>query len=96
MVGLNALWLLIGVIVLPVLESKDCKNYVAEYDLLNNTASKVNCGLSVGVGAIISVIYTAILIYPHIGFILEVKKGIMTKETYAREEFSCCCVSNRY
>ena len=39
--------------------------------------------------------FTAAFLYPHIGFILEVKKGIMTRDTYPREEFSCCCVTAR-
>ena len=43
----------------------------------------------------ISTVCTALFLYPHIGFIMEVKKGIMTRETYPREEFSCCCVTAR-
>jgi hypothetical protein len=35
---------------------------------------------------------TLLLIYPHVVFIKEVHDGIMTKETYAREQASCCCV----
>jgi hypothetical protein len=35
---------------------------------------------------------TALYIYPHVGLMLEIKKGIMTPDNYAREEFSCCCV----
>ena len=30
-------------------------------------------------------------IYPHVGFVLEVRSGILSPETYAREEYSCCC-----
>jgi hypothetical protein len=37
-------------------------------------------------------VITAISIYPHVGLMLEIKKGIMTPDTYAREQFSCCCV----
>jgi len=36
--------------------------------------------------------FTCLFIYPHVGLVLEIKKGIMTPETYAREKFSCCCV----
>lgn len=43
----------------------------------------------------ISTVCTALFLYPHIGFIMEVKKGIMTRETYPREEYSCCCVTAR-
>lgn len=33
--------------------------------------------------------------YPHVGLIVEIKTGIMSQETYPREEYSCCCVSPR-
>jgi hypothetical protein len=33
-----------------------------------------------------------ILLYPHILFIIEKCRGIMTKENYHNEEQSCCCV----
>ena len=32
-----------------------------------------------------------LIIYPHVGFVHEVKSGILSRETYPREEFSCCC-----
>lgn len=50
---------------------------------------------STGVGGIVfGLIIIVLFAYPHIMFIIEVKKGILTKETYPREEFSCCCVAN--
>jgi hypothetical protein len=47
---------------------------------------------------IFSAVVTGLWIYPHIGLIVEIKKGIMSRETYPREEYSCCCVqgSRRY
>jgi uncharacterized membrane protein YqjE len=33
-----------------------------------------------------------VVIYPHVGFMYEVRTGILSAETYPREEFSCCCV----
>jgi hypothetical protein len=47
---------------------------------------------------IFNAIITGLWIYPHVGLIIEIKKGIMTPETYPREEYSCCCVdsSRRY
>lgn len=44
-----------------------------------------------------SVLYTAygvvmaLFVYPHIGLIMEIKAGIMSLETYPREDYSCCC-----
>ncbi len=37
-------------------------------------------------------VMVAFFIYPNVIFILEVRKGIMSKETYHNEEYSCCCV----
>lgn len=41
---------------------------------------------------IISAIITCLIIYPMVRFVREVKVGIMSPETYAREEYSCCCM----
>ena len=43
--------------------------------------------LDIVIGAIMS----ALIIYPHAGFIHEVRRGILSRETYPREEYSCCC-----
>jgi hypothetical protein len=43
----------------------------------------------------LTIIFTLLWTYPSIFLAMEIKKGIMTKETYPREEFSCCCVSRR-
>ena len=37
-------------------------------------------------------VWAGLMLYPHVAFIYEVKKGIMTRDTYPREQFSCCCV----
>jgi len=33
------------------------------------------------------------MIYPNLAYVIEVKRGILTKETYPREQRSCCCVT---
>ena len=38
------------------------------------------------------VIYNAFFAYPHFFLIKEINMGIMTKENYPNEKFSCCCV----
>jgi len=44
------------------------------------------------IGSIIVVsIGCALALYPVVGLILEIKSGIMSKETYPREAYSCCC-----
>ena len=37
-------------------------------------------------------IWTGLMLYPHLVFITEIRSEIMTRETYARERFCCCCV----
>mmetsp|Transcript_41362 Transcript_41362/g.74564 ORF Transcript_41362/g.74564 Transcript_41362/m.74564 type:complete len:178 (-) Transcript_41362:221-754(-) len=49
-------------------------------------------GTSVYYSPIVDIIWAVIVLYPHIVFIYEVRKGIMTPQTYSREEYSCCCV----
>jgi hypothetical protein len=40
----------------------------------------------------IALVVTA-MIYPNLAYVLEVKRGILTKETYPREQRCCCCVN---
>jgi len=40
------------------------------------------------------VIFLGLEIYPTAGLIKEIKGGTMSKETYPREEYSCCCTPN--
>jgi len=91
LVGLHIVWLIISTITLPIIFAQDCNAFIDEYDKLYDTdTSDEDCVSTWNV--FYSVVFSIIWIYPHIGFILEVKNGIMTKETYPREEFSCCCV----
>jgi hypothetical protein len=43
----------------------------------------------------ITIVFTLLWTYPSIFLAMEIKKGVMTKETYPREAFSCCCVARR-
>jgi hypothetical protein len=40
-------------------------------------------------------VITCLWIYPFIFLIKEIKNGIMSYDTYPREEYSCCCVNLR-
>lgn len=51
--------------------------------------------LSLIPNVILSAIFAGLYMYPHVGFIHEVRQGIMSYETYPREEYSCCCTPNR-
>jgi len=43
--------------------------------------------------SVFNAFFVLLWIYPSVFLTVEIKKGIMTKETYPREEMSCCCVS---
>lgn len=43
---------------------------------------------------VIYVIFIALEIYPTAGLLKEIKAGTMSKETYPREAYSCCCQPN--
>lgn len=43
------------------------------------------------INIIVNAFVYGLAIYPNVGLILEIKNGIMSKETYPREAYSCCC-----
>eukprot|EP00579_Thalassiosira_antarctica_P000207 CAMPEP_0201866708 /NCGR_PEP_ID=MMETSP0902-20130614/1187_1 /ASSEMBLY_ACC=CAM_ASM_000551 /TAXON_ID=420261 /ORGANISM="Thalassiosira antarctica, Strain CCMP982" /LENGTH=223 /DNA_ID=CAMNT_0048391729 /DNA_START=98 /DNA_END=769 /DNA_ORIENTATION=+ len=48
-----------------------------------------------GAPSIMGAAITALWIYPHVVFCLEVRSGVLCRETYGREQFSCCCIAER-
>jgi len=87
LVGLNAVWLLVGCILGVVLAVNACN----EWEDKDTGDTDYQCEVRAP-GIVIAFIITLLWIYPHVGFIVEVSQGILTGETYEREEFSCCCV----
>ena len=86
-VALNVFWMfasfIAGVIVRPI--------YCHTWD---DKGDDYTC-TSAGVGGIVfGLAIIALFAYPHIMFIVEVRKGILTRETYPREEYSCCCIAD--
>jgi len=82
LVGLYALYLVACLITDVTLMVNTCNDF---------EGSGKQCHFN-GAPIVVEVIFVAINIYPSIGFIVEVRKGIMSKETYPREEYSCLCV----
>lgn len=41
---------------------------------------------------IVGLVYNGFFLYPHVFFIQEMRKGIMTESNYLNEKQSCCCV----
>ena len=87
LVAVNIVWLIVtfvGSTIVQVMAYHDVDEIIEDKDV------QQPIGLFV-----VSAIMTSLLIYPHAGFIAEVKMRIMSEETYPREEFSCCCIQNR-
>jgi hypothetical protein len=89
MVGFNVLYMTVSFIVNIVLTMTTAFNtleedYYGDEDLPLPIVSFVFQG-----------VLLCVYIYPQVGFMSEVKAGILSAETYPREEFSCCCTPNR-
>jgi Ca2+/Na+ antiporter len=106
MVGLAVLYVLINFILSVVFGSKAVNeilevlnesDYGIEDDILAPTeADQESVERAVRYVALLSYVIvgfiTAFWIYPSVMLITEIRSKIMTRETYPREEFSCCCV----
>jgi len=82
-VALNAVWYLGNFIANTIITI----NSMNEINAIKSTNIHISIVPNIIVGAIVA----ALFMYPHIGFIYEVKVGIMSYKTYPREEYSCCC-----
>lgn len=88
LVGLNVVWLVIAFVLGIFFGLKFCYDYCDDY---SDSYSYCYCYINFP-GVISALAAMCLFAYPHIGFISQVRKGIMSRETYPREEFSCCCV----
>lgn len=59
------------------------------WDIYESTVKYAGSSLIYGIVG--TVIGYGLYIYPLVGLILEIKSGVMSKETYPREAYSCCC-----
>jgi len=100
MVALYVLWSILALIVGIILQKQtldEMLDWVEKEDgggsdpQLASLETTLNTALiSTYAGA---AILTALWVYPSIFLAVEIKKGIMTKATYPREETSCCCLA---
>jgi len=90
MVALNAIWILVNFILACIVSIN-----VAED--LNDIFEAAESGLSYSPipVIIITALFSFSFLYAHLGFIQEVRTGIMTAETYPREVYSCCCTPKK-
>ena len=62
-------------------------------DVVLQTQSYSEAGLRYPIiDAVIRVSVAALLVYPSAVFIAECRSGIMSRQNYAKEQYSCCCV----
>jgi fumarate reductase subunit C len=86
LVGANGVWLIVGYIIALISVLNACNTWNVEYPY-----SYYECQVN-GFAILVSLVVAGLWAYPHVGFIHEVRKGIMSENTYSREEYSCCCV----
>ena len=84
LVGLGALFLLIFYIVDTILILDLCEDWNVKVDD-HYAECEVNAG-----GFALRFLLTVFFIYPHVGFIIQVLRGIMTPHTFERESVGCC------
>jgi hypothetical protein len=88
MVGSNVLCIIAMFITSIVLANEAYNTLEEDYNGNNDIPSPIATFAIQGV-------FMLLVIYPHVGFMYEVKAAILSEETYPREEFSCCCTPNR-
>jgi hypothetical protein len=77
LVALGIVWTVVQTVIGIVFQAKAYTDYGYSYPIYD---------------AVMRIGVSGLLIYPLAIFIHEVKRGVMSKETYPREEHSCCCV----
>mmetsp|Transcript_24412 Transcript_24412/g.51165 ORF Transcript_24412/g.51165 Transcript_24412/m.51165 type:complete len:219 (+) Transcript_24412:176-832(+) len=83
---INVAWLLIVYIAAIIYAIQWCNDYIEKY---TSKYLYATCSISPG-SVIVQGILMLLWIYPHVGFIVQVAKGTLTKDGYVPS--SCCCV----
>mmetsp|Transcript_4571 Transcript_4571/g.6748 ORF Transcript_4571/g.6748 Transcript_4571/m.6748 type:complete len:224 (-) Transcript_4571:207-878(-) len=92
MVLVPAIWYVVEYIISVANAFIYCSAWEDEIEEKHGNYVDAECNVPPGI-VITGLAITIIWIYPHVGFVKEVKAGTMSEETYPREEFSCCCVA---
>jgi hypothetical protein len=87
MVGFNVLYIIASFITSIVLTNEAYNTVEEDYNGNNGIPYPITTVVFQG-------FFMLLYIYPHVGFMYEVKAAILSEETYPREEFSCCCTPN--
>ena len=61
------------------------------FTLIFSALSTIDDDSEAAVVMILSSVFMGCVMYAHIGFIVEVQRGIMSRETYPREAYCSCC-----
>lgn len=86
LVGLNVVWTIASAVIAAI-AALELEDFLEE----NSPSTPYNAIPNI----IVTALFSLLVIYPHVGFIYEVKTDVMSAETYPREEHSCCCVTKR-
>lgn len=85
MIGYGIFWLIASFVAMIVLQ-------VVYTPKINEAMKEGEDDWAVSILSIVLTgLVTLLYVYPHMGLMNEIKQGIMSPETYPREEFSCCC-----
>ncbi|CAJ1934364.1 unnamed protein product [Cylindrotheca closterium] len=104
LVALYVLWSILNLIISIVLQQQmvgdlldwvDAQTDDAAWGTTDQDQLETAFNTYMIINYVITALFTLLWVYPSVFLSVEIKKGIMTKETYPREEMSCCCVSNR-
>jgi len=87
-VVVNVVWLLLGYTVGIILAVQWCKDFLEQYPSDDYYATCYIEPAPVLIQGVIMLLW----IYPHIGFMVQVCKGTLSKDNYVPH--SCCCVSD--
>ena len=85
---LNVAWLIVGFIATIIVVVKWCDDYLEQY---SSDYYYATCSISPG-GVAIQAVIMLLWIYPHLGFVVQVKNGTLAKDNYAPH--SCCGITD--
>ena len=89
LVLINVLWLLVGYVAAIVIAVNYCKDVETVSFVLEGDLYTYPCSIGV-LPVLVTGVIMALWVYPHIGFMVYVQRGILSEETYENEKISCC------
>jgi hypothetical protein len=88
MVGFNILYMILSYMLTIVFTNKAFDTLEEDYTGDEDIPTPIG-------SYIFQAVIVCLFIYPQVGFMFEVKGGILSAKTYLREEHSCCCITKQ-